>query len=203
MLCTSPVKSAFTALPAGYHIRTCRPQELPIWKAIHFDDVETARAQEVYMTRYFDTVYAPAGDAFYERCLFLCTDDGDTPIGTCFAWQAYGHITTIHWYKIRRAYEGQGLGRALLSEVLRRLEPSDYPVYLHTQPGSYRAIKLYTDFGFAFLSDPVVGYRENHLPAALGYLKRKMPSKDYDALRFASAPEDFLSAAKTTEYSQF
>jgi hypothetical protein len=28
----------------------------------------------------------------------------------------------------------------------------EYPVYLHIQPSSFRAIKLYSDFGFSLLS---------------------------------------------------
>ena len=79
----------------------------------------------------------------------------------------------------------------------------DYPVYLHTQPGSYRAIKLYTDFGFALLTDQQVGFRENELEIGLPYLKEKMPEADFARLRFESAPEDFLQAVKSSPVSQF
>ena len=112
-------------------------------------------------------------------------------------------MTTIHWYKIRKEYEGHGLGRALLSAVMKDIPEEDYPVYLHTQPGSYRAIKLYTDFGFALLTDKQVGFRENELEIGLPYLREKMPERDFARLRFERAPEDFLQAVKSSPVSQF
>lgn len=154
------------------------------------------------MQQYFADVYQPREAEFFRKCLFLC-DRNDTPVGTCFAWKAYGNVTTIHWYKIRKEYEGHGLGRALLSAVMKDIPEEDYPVYLHTQPGSYRAIKLYTDFGFALLTDKQVGFRENELEMGLPYLKEKMPEADFARLRFERAPEDFLQAVKSSPVSQF
>lgn len=202
MMCPRLNESALSDIPDGYHIRTCRREELDLWKAIHFDDETAAREQYPYMTRYFETVYEPAGEKFWNCCLFLCDAD-DRPVGTCFSWKAYERATTIHWYKVRKECEGNGLGRALLSEVMRKLEMSDYPVFLHTHPGCFRAIKLYTDFGFALLRDPVIGYRTNDLDVSLPYLREMMHAKAYDALKFADAPTWFLEAAKISEFSQF
>lgn len=202
MMCPRLNKAALSDIPDGYHIRTCRPDELELWKTIHFDDKTVAEEQKPYMTTYFETVYAPEGDEFWNRCLFLCDED-DTPVGTCFAWRAYGKVMTIHWYKIRKDCEGRGLGRALLSHVMRTIAPEDYPVFLHTHPGCFRAIKLYTDFGFSLLTDAEVGYRTNDLDVSLPYLRRMMPADAYDALTFAAATDAFLDAAKTSEFSQF
>ena len=202
MMCPRLNESALSDIPDGYHIRTCRREELDLWKVIHFDDETAAREQYPYMTRYFETVYEPAGEKFWNCCLFLCDAD-DRPVGTCFSWKAYERATTIHWYKVRKECEGNGLGRALLSEVMRKLEMSDYPVFLHTHPGCFRAIKLYTDFGFALLRDPVIGYRTNDLDVSLPYLREMMHAKAYDALKFADAPAWFLEAAKISEFSQF
>lgn len=202
MMCARPNAAAFTEIPEGYHVRFCRPDELDFWKTIHFDDETAAREQKPYMDRYFDTVYAPCGDEFFRRCRFLCTED-DRPVGTCFAWKAYGRVTTIHWYKVVREYEGRGLGRALLSHVLRTVDASEYPVFLHTHPACRRAIRLYTDFGFSLLTDETVGYRKNDLEVSLPYLKNTMTAEAYAALTFASAPEDFLAAAASDEFSHF
>ena len=51
-------------------------------------------------------------------------------------------------------YEGKGIGRALLSYVMQSLPQNEYPVFLHTHPASFRAIKLYSDMGFKLLTDP-------------------------------------------------
>ena len=53
------------------------------------------------------------------------------------------------------ANEGKGLGRALLTEILKN---AGLPIYLHTQPTPARAIKLYSDFGFKLTTDPIIGY---------------------------------------------
>ena len=97
------------------------------------------------MTQYFNNVYLHNEEEFYNQCLFIC-DKNDKPVATCFLWKAYGKIYTIHWLKVLKEYEGLGLGRAILTEVLKYIPDNYYPIYLHTQPGSFRAIKLYTDF---------------------------------------------------------
>lgn len=202
MMCETLNQSALSELHADYHIRPCRRDELEIWKAIHFDTPAEAAENYAYMSGFFDRVYAPDGDMFYQKCLFVCNSQ-DRPVGTCTAWRNFGCATTIHWFKILREYEGKGLGRALLSEVMRRLSANDYPVFLHTQPASYRAVKLYSDFGFSLLTDPQIGHRSNDLAAALPYLKNIMPAAAFESLRFAAAPEWFLEAASTANQSVF
>lgn len=202
MMCRSLNSGALAGLPAGYHVRTCRKDELDLWMTMHFDDPETARVNRAYMAGFFNDVYAPHGDLFFRRCLFAC-DGTDAPVGTCFAWKACGKITTIHWFKVLKAHEGRGIGRALLSTVMEGVSAGDYPVYLHTQPSSFRAIKLYADFGFALLTDPLVGNRRNHLEECLPILRAHMPWKEYMALKFDRAPADFLAAAGSSETNQF
>lgn len=202
MMCDTLNESALTDLPAGYHIRCCRPDELEIWKSIHFDTAAEAAENHAYMTGFFDRVYAPDGDLFFKRCLFVC-DASDRPVGTCTAWRNFGCATTIHWFKIHKSCEGKGLGRALLSEAMRRLSPDDYPVFLHTQPASFRAVHLYSDFGFSLLTDAQVGHRSNDLALSLPHLKSIMPEAIYRNLKFASAPKWFLAAANTVSQSVF
>ena len=202
MMCKSPNPNAARKLPAGYTARRCRKSELDVWKAIHFDDSATAEQYRDFMSGYFRDVYAAQGDLFFEKCIFVC-DPNDTPVGTCFLWKAYDRIQTLHWFKVVKSHEGKGIGRALLSAVLQELPLEQYPVYLHTQPGSFRAIKLYSDFGFAFLSDPIVGFRSNDLGESLVYLEKAMPQSDFANLRVVEAPEAFLEAVRTSEVNQF
>lgn len=202
MMCEKLNISALSTMPDGYHIRYIRPDELDLWKALPFDDPETAREYYAYMTEFFNNVYSDKQDMFFHTCLFAC-DENDTPVGTCFVWKAYDRINTIHWFKVLKTHENQGIGRALLSYVMKDLTDSDYPVYLHTQPSSYRAIKLYSNFGFSFISDPVVGSRENHLNECLPILKQYMFEKDFSNLKIAHAPQALLEAADSSEITQF
>lgn len=191
MMCNQLCERALSELPAGYHLRTCRIDELEAWKAMHFDDPDQAVAHYGFMTRFFDRVYAPKGDLFFRTCRFVCDSSG-TPVGTGFIWRAYGEFSTIHWLKVIKSFENRGIGRGLLSALLKRLAWSDYPVYLHTQPSSYRAIHLYSDFGFEFLTDRHIGTRSNDLEACLPILRKHMTRDAYRSLRMTQAPERFL-----------
>lgn len=202
MMCQTLNKSALTAVPEGFHIRPCRCDELELWKRIHYDSAAEADENLAYMTGFFDRVYAPEGELFFQRCLLICDSD-DRPVGACTAWRNFGCASTIHWFKILRSHEGKGLGRALLSEAMRMFSPVEYPVFLHTQPSSYRAIRLYSDFGFALLTDDRVGHRSNDLSIALPHLQKIMPETVFSALRFQSAPQWFLDAADTANQSVF
>ena len=202
MMCEALNESALTEVPEGYHIRCCREDEVDLWKKIHFDTEAEAEENRVYMDGFFERVYAPEGDLFFRTCLFICNENDD-PVGACFAWKVLGCATTIHWFKVRKDCEGKGLGRALLSEVMRRLAPGDYPVFLHTQPASYRAIKLYSDFGFALARSGKVGHRSNDLEMALPYLKMILPETVCARLDFCDLPQWFLKAANTVTESVF
>jgi ribosomal protein S18 acetylase RimI-like enzyme len=203
MMCEQINVAAFSRLPTGYAIRNCRKDEIALWKSFPFDTAESAGQYERHMTAYFDKVYAPKGNLFFERCLFVVKRDADEPVATCFAWQAYGSITTIHWFKVLKPYEGNGIGRALLSAVMSNLDSSVYPVYLHTQPGGFRAIKLYSDFGFSLIDNPRVGNRINDLQKSLPYLKEVMPANVFGSLKFSAAPKDFVAAVEKSDTEEF
>nr|WP_296464171.1 GNAT family N-acetyltransferase [uncultured Acetatifactor sp.] len=203
MMCEKVNQNAFSELPLGYKIRLCRKDELSIWKAFPFDSDKEAREYESFMTEYFNKVYAPKGNLFFEKCTFVTEEQTDKPVATCFAWKSYECITTIHWLKTLKKYENKGIGRSLLSVIMSKLEPKDYPIYLHTQPESFLAIKLYSDFGFCLLNNPQVGTRTNDLETSLPYLKDKMTETAYRNLRFTTAPKEFLQAVNKSEFAEF
>ena len=158
MMCAQVNPYALTELHADYYFRNCRPEELELWKAFPFDTVTVPADYEDMMNQIIHDSYRGQMDTFFTNTLFVCNQEG-SPVATCSHWKAYGKINTIHWLKTRKAYEGQGIGRAVLSAIMRRFESRDYPIYLHTQPGSFRAIKLYSDFGFQLLRGGQIGTR--------------------------------------------
>jgi ribosomal protein S18 acetylase RimI-like enzyme len=202
MMCRKLDGDAPGDLPDAYHVRNCREDELEIWKGMPFDDPVERKEYQAFMDDYFTSVYAHKGNLFFEVCLYVCDKD-DHPIATAFIWKAYDEFNTIHWLKVLKEHEGKGIGRALLSILMRDLQPKDYPVYLHTQPGSYRAIKLYSDFGFELLSDPVVGTRSNDLDECLPILERFMLEEDFKRLKVARAPGHFLRKLERFRDEQF
>ncbi len=202
MVCEQLQHGSVSTLPDTFHFRKCREDELDIWKSMPFDNPGEAIEYQGFMTDYFNTVYADKKDLFYETCFFVCNAK-DEPIATAFIWKAYDKFNSIHWLKVRKSYEDQGIGRALLSYLMARLKPGDYPVYLHTHPSSYRAIKLYSDFGYVFLSNPIIGHRSNDLEECLPILERHLPEEDFRKLNYSKADSKFLNLLKPIRHEEF
>ncbi|MCL2699925.1 MAG: GNAT family N-acetyltransferase, partial [Defluviitaleaceae bacterium] len=75
--------------------------------------------------------------------------------------------------------------------------------YLHTQPTSARAIKLYSDFGFKLITDPAIGHRKNYLAESLPYLEKVLPENDYAGLQFTEANDTLIKASRSSEFAKF
>ena len=194
MQCDTPKQSAFRPLPNGFSVRLCRREELITWKTIF--------AQGAYMdfvNQYFDKVYAPFEDEFFRRCIFV-VDENDKPIATSGIWLSYEKISTVLGFFVLPEYQGCGIGRGLLSAVMKNAE---FPVYVHTHPIASKAIKLYSDFGFKLITDPAVGYRGNNLQESLPYLKELLSEKDYANLQTIKANPALLEAALLSEFAEF
>jgi len=194
MQCDMPKKEAFRLLPKGFSSRLCRRDEIIVWKEMW--------AQGKYMDfvdYYYDTVYAPHEHEFLNRCTFA-VDENDKPIATSGIWRSYGRINTVLGFFVLSGYEGRGIGRGLFSDVMRKTE---YPIYVHTHPNAYRAIKLYSDFGFKLITDPVVGYRKNDVRDSLPYLREILPENDYAGLQFTEANDELLKAALSYDFAEF
>ena len=202
-MCDKLNNAALSQLPKGFHIRTYRSEELKIWMEFPFDNENDKKTYYEFMNDYFNDVYGNNKEEFYNRCLFVCDDKTDKPICTCFVWRAYNKINTIHWFKTLKEYEGKGLGRSLLSYIMCSLNDDDYPVFLHTQPSSFRAIGLYSNFGFKIVTNKTIGYRKNDYEECLPILKQFMRKETFDNLEFVEAPMIFDESAKTSKTNQF
>jgi GNAT superfamily N-acetyltransferase len=194
MQCDKPDKTAFRGLPDGFSFRLCHRDELDVWKLVVSEEQYVS-----YITEYYEQVYAKHADEFFRRCTFVCDSD-DKPVASTYIWRSYNKINTVGWFRVLPEYEGRGLGRALLSNIFTNV---DFPVFLHTQPTSAKAIKLYSDFGFKLLTDPTIGYRKNNLAESLPYLQRVLPESDYKKLQFAEADKALLEAALSSEIREF
>ncbi|MGI6239195.1 MAG: GNAT family N-acetyltransferase [Christensenellales bacterium] len=192
MICRAMRKAAMRGAPKGITIRALRPGEYGAWCDLQCGTSAAARAA---VDGFYQTVYAPEGDLFYERCL-VAEDGAGEIMGSCMIWTAYARFPTLHWLKVRPDCEGRGIGRALISRAMAGVAAGDYPVYLHTHPGCLRAIKLYADFGFGFITDDVVGRRKNELSESLPFLRARLPASVFDQTNFMPAPREFLEAAR-------
>ena len=202
MMCEQLKKNALSKLNSEYHFRNCRPNELEIWKAFPFDSETVPSEYEDFMNQYINDTYVSDIEIFLNNTIFVCNKD-DKPIATCSYWLAYGKFNSIQWLKVRKEYEGQGLGRAILSEIIGKFSNEDYPIYLHTQPGSFRAIKLYADFGFKLLSGGQIGTRINEFEKSLPILKEFIPKKDFKEIEIVNTPNRFIKLLENETKIQF
>jgi GNAT superfamily N-acetyltransferase len=202
MMCSALNRNSLTELPTNYYVRNSKSDELGIWKMMPFDDADLAKKYDGFMSDYFTTTYGGKEELFFSKTFFVC-DSQDRPIATCLSWRAYDEFNTIQWLKVLKEYEGKGIGRALLSIVMQELEMLDYPIYLHTQPSSFRAIKLYSDFGFSLLSGNNFGIRSNDLDESLPILEQFMPKEYFQKLRIVIAPKEFEDILSKYDTNQF
>lgn len=202
MMCEQINHSALTELHPDYYFRNCQPHELELWKAFPFDSDTVPTEYEDFMNQIIHDSYSGNMDTFFQNTLFVCNKEG-RPVATCSYWKAYGKINSIHWFKTLKTYEGKGIGRALLSAIMKRFENKDYPIYLHTQPGSFRAIKLYSDFGFHLLRGGKLGSRINELEKCLPILKEFMPQKDFESLKITDTPNNLIKLLENETTIQF
>ena len=151
------------------------------------------------VTSFYKKVYEKNEDEFFNRCTFVCDAD-DKPVASCFIWRSYGKINTVGWFRVLPEHEGKGIGRALLSKILKTVES---PIYLHTQPTSICAVKLYSDFGFKLITNSVIGYRKNDLAESLPYMQKVMTESDYAKLQFIELDDVLHKAALVSEIAEF
>jgi ribosomal protein S18 acetylase RimI-like enzyme len=151
MKCTKINENALTSLPDGYTFKMYRDGDEGLWA-----DIELSIGEFEFMTReqvedYFIKEYFGRKEKLYERCIFAL-DLNNIPVGTCMAWHDLKdsqEVASVHWLAVKPSAQSNGIGRALLAETMRIFTVNgENPVYLHTQPWSYKAIKLYMDFGF-------------------------------------------------------
>lgn len=202
MMCEKENETAFSKLHTDYHFRMCRPEEIELWKAFPFDSEKVPAEYEAFMSEFVKDVYGKNMDLFFRNTIFIC-DKKDRPVATCSRWKAYGKINSIHWLKTLKSYEGKGLGRAVLSEVMKQFNKEDYPIYIHTQPGSFKAVKLYSDFGFQLLRGGRLGTRTNDLEKCLPILKEFIPQMDFQRIMIRDTPDSLIEELKNETTIQF
>jgi ribosomal protein S18 acetylase RimI-like enzyme len=202
MMCEQIETAACSEMPEKFIVRPMSIGDLDVWKRFPFDTTEDAKDFELFMTEFFTSAYGRDEEVFFRSTLFVCDQD-EKPVATCGIWRAYDDFTTVQWLKVLPSHEGLGIARALLSIVLRRLHENDFPIYLHTQAGSFRAIKLYSDFGFRIIENCLDGLRPNEYRAAVDHLKVVMPHNAFARLQTTEAPQNFVDSIARQTHIEF
>ncbi len=169
-------------LPEGYGIRLYTPGDEREWAAVEasvgeFDSPAEAEA-------YFARTFLPYQGQARRRCFFILAP-GNVYAGTCTAW--FMSLETqkpgmVHWFAVRPEYQGLGLGKALLGKVMRFFQADGaFPVYLHTQTWSHKAVGLYHEAGFRILKTGTFQDAANDYPEAMEVLRQVVPPQRLQA----------------------
>ncbi|MDB5056219.1 MAG: GCN5-related N-acetyltransferase [Bacilli bacterium] len=164
------------ALPQGYSFEWYVPGKEEKWAEIETSVAEFENTAQGLV--YFQAEYLPFRDDLVERLLFILNENGEE-IGTITSWwnlMGERRDPSIHWFAVKDEYQGLGLGKALISECLRRLLllEGNKDIYLHTSTRSYKAIGLYLKAGFEILEDESFGHYKNDYDKAMPFLHKVM-----------------------------
>lgn len=171
------------ALPEGFHLRGYRPGDEDAWAALEheigdFDTPEQARA-------YFARTYRTRPEALAKRCV-VAVDARGRIRGACTAWRdprQAGEIASLHWLAVSPSAQGKGLGKALCRRTLEIFQDlGEFPVYIHTQPWSWRALLLYVREGFRLQRTDTFAAYENQYAPGMEALKAVLPPELYTEL---------------------
>lgn len=136
-------------LREGYRIRLFQPGEAGVWAEIEASVGEFPSVQRALA--HFSQEFGAHEEEMCRRCFFLEHVSGK-PVGTATAWynpsfqgEAYGRL---HWVAIHPDHQGKGLSKPLVGAAMACLAKHHDRAYLTSQTTSWKAIKVYLDFGF-------------------------------------------------------
>ena len=139
----------FHALPEGFSLRPMCVRDISLWTDI-WRDVEDSN---VIGDTLFENAFGCDWDEIGRRC-FIVSDSFGRSAGTISAWfeksfAGFENWGRIHYVAVRRAYQGRGLGRGMLSSAMNVLADLGHNrSFLVTQTYRHTAIRLYLDCGF-------------------------------------------------------
>ena len=169
-------------LPDGFSIVSYQDGYEKDWAKLEYAIGDFGSVQEA--EDYFTDAYLRNHEMF-SRILFVQNRNKEI-VGSCIAWQdmrGESSVSSLHWLVVEEQYQGIGLGRALCAAVMNIFaECNAFPVYIHTQPWSWKAILLYLSMGFELQKTDTFSHYENEYEKAITELGKIMTKEQYGLL---------------------
>ncbi|MDY2726045.1 MAG: N-acetyltransferase [Anaerostipes faecalis] len=187
MRCDNIRHQAYKNLPESAQLEFYHTGMESVWKDIQKASGEFSSKSDKEILDYFRNRFCQNIPLLEKRCLFLKNKYTNQYIGTCMAWESMKdnqEIPILHWLAVSRQFSGRGFARILITQILQLFE-TYYPgraIYLHTQPSSFAAIKLYHDFGFNICQKDTYGTAVNQFEDAVNILKDIMFEDEFKEL---------------------
>ena len=170
-------------LPKGFSIVPYKSGYEKAWAELEYSigDFESLEEAESY----FVSTYLQ-NRSLLNNILFLLNED-NLIVGSCIAWQdrrKESIVSSLHWLVVDEEYHGRGLGKALCYATMNIFkEQKNLPVYIHTQPWSWKAIFLYLSIGFKLQKTDTFSHYENEYYQAMAELKKIVSEKQFELLQ--------------------
>ena len=185
MKCSDAEKYA-VKLPEGFSIVSYQNGDEKEWAKLEYAVGDCGSVQEA--KDYFIETYLQNPEMFSD-ILFMLNRNKEG-VGSCIAWQdlrGERTVSSLHWLVVKEQYQGMGLGRALCVAVMNIFAARNaFPVYIHTQPWSWKAILLYLSLGFKLQKTDTFSHYENEYEKAVIELGKIMTKHQYGLLRQAT-----------------
>lgn len=160
------------SLPEGYSFKMYEVGDEKHWAKLEYGIGDFSSVEEAEM--YFKTNYCNQTDELKKRCIFVVDACGNG-VGSCIAWhdlKGNDTVASLHWLVVSPEHQGKYIGLALCQKVMDIFnERGETPVYIHTQPWSYKAILLYIKLGFKIQKTDTFSHYENQYEQALNTLE--------------------------------
>lgn len=181
--------SYLTATPVlrnNYEFRMYQKGDARKWAQLEYEigDFNSVNEAEQY---FLSTYCSENALDITERCVFA-VNEKDEIVGSCIAWKDLKgdlFVASLHWLIVSPQYQGMGIGKALCQKIMQIFNTKDeFPVYIHTQPWSYKAIILYIRQGFKIQKTDSFSQYENQFNFAMNTLKNVLSEKQYEELMY-------------------
>lgn len=171
-------------LPEGYTLDTYREGDEYAWAKMEVYAGDFATEEKA--VDYFRTIHLIKKDEVMKRFVAVRNKDGEC-VSSCFAWKTERKgepVAALQWLVTMPGYEGLGLARAAAAETVNRYyRMGEKPVYLHTQPWSYKALWLYYQHGFKIARKDTFQAFGNDCDEALEILDKLIPADKMAQIR--------------------
>lgn len=171
-------------LPEGFWMDTYWPGDDEAWARMEvfagdFKSYDLALA-------YFRRTYVLHPQELEKRFVMVRNPQGEG-VCSCIAWRTERNgkpCSTLQWLVTAEGYEGLGLAKAVAFETMNRYHAlGEGPVWLHTQPWSYKAIWLYYQAGFRITSNDLLQRFPNRYAEAMPVLETLIPEEKMKCLQ--------------------
>mgnify|MGYP003291214592 CR=1 FL=1 len=181
-ICTTSV-----SLPEGYNFKMYDVGDEKYWAKLEYEIGDFSSVEEA--ETYFRTNYCNQIDELKNRCVFVVDAYGDV-VGSCIAWhdsKGNDMVASLHWLVVSPEHQGKHIGLALCQKVMDIFKEHDEtPVYIHTQPWSYKAILLYIKLGFKIQKTDTFSHYENQYKKAMKTLEKLLSENKFNQIILSS-----------------